>query len=68
MSGKDRLFRWNKLVSWRQRRCLRCQKFLAKRELRYCGKCRILIRYENRRRWQTKNRFGREGWISLVRK
>jgi hypothetical protein len=27
------------LISWGQRRCIKCQRFLSKRELKYCKDC-----------------------------
>ena len=36
-----------KLVTWSQRRCLRCKRFLNKRQIKYCSKCKPIIRKEN---------------------
>lgn len=66
--NKDRLIQWGKLVSWRQRRCIRCQKFLAKREFKYCDKCRILVRHKSSKRYRIKLKFGKEGWMRLIKK
>ena len=37
----DRLRSHNKLVSWSQRKCEKCKRFLGRLERRYCSNCRI---------------------------
>ena len=36
---KTRLYSNNKLISWTQRQCEKCQRFLSKREEKYCKSC-----------------------------
>ena len=37
------------LATWSQRICQRCNRFLAKRELKWCDKCRPIVLNEQRR-------------------
>ena len=43
----------NILVTWSQRRCLRCQKFLSKRQEKHCSECAIK---ENREHAKNRQR------------
>lgn len=31
------------VLTWTQGRCLKCKRFLAKREIKFCGRCRPLM-------------------------
>lgn len=43
----DRLYSDNKLISWHQRRCCKCQRFLSIKQRNYCAKCGSQINKEN---------------------
>jgi hypothetical protein len=34
------------VVTWSQRNCQRCKRFLGRRELKYCDRCRLIIQKE----------------------
>jgi len=56
--GKTRV-----LVGWIQRRCIRCERFLSLREMKYCSKCRKEIGPE-----RDRTRFLLEGRKEILRK
>ena len=40
------------LVTWCQRRCVRCQRYLGKREMKYCDRCRSEVNYPYKKYWE----------------
>ena len=40
MPQRDRRYSHGKLISWLQRRCERCQRFLSRKERKFCSDCR----------------------------
>ena len=48
----------SRLVSWCQRRCVKCQKFLSKRQRKYCSDCSQEA-YDVKDRSQKRERYSR---------
>jgi hypothetical protein len=59
MVGYGRIYLHGKLVAWSQRRCVKCQRFLAKFQKLYCSKCADKIEKERSIKrcseWRDKN-------------
>ena len=50
-----------KLVTWSQRRCERCKKFLSKRQKKYCKKCSYIVYREDTLKSRRKPLYREEG-------
>lgn len=44
------------LVSWIQLRCQRCQRFLTKKQIKWCGKCRSKLSIERTAIWNKNHK------------
>lgn len=52
--GYNRLYSSYKLVTWSQRRCIKCQRFLSKKQQKYCKPCSDKVKLEyNKDRYQN---------------
>ena len=43
------------IISWMQRRCIRCQRFLTKQQQQFCSKCSSIERRKERETWRINN-------------
>ena len=55
-NGAGKLRQLNVLVSWSQRTCILCHKFLSKHQQKYCSKCYINHKYKEDRLKQIEYR------------
>lgn len=44
-----------KLISWSNRKCEICKRFLSKKQQKYSAKCEVLQHRENTKEWKNNN-------------
>lgn len=54
--SRSRNYSHGRLVEWIQRRCVRCQRFLGKKQLVHCSKCKYLTSQESQRKYYRGHR------------
>jgi len=68
--NRDRSYTWDtrKLVAWIQRRCIVCQRFLSKYQIKYCKRCYGKHKIESDRiYWKEKGREQRKIKKAMVK-